>query len=107
MPIFKTMSEVLTPWFIGTEVNELPLKEEWLPTHSPGISDIDNWEQIYIQSGNIGVYAAWSPYVELYIIVHDLFVSTDYGVEVFSSSDSVSNRLKEFDIVLPTNLIWI
>jgi hypothetical protein len=113
MPIFKKTTEILSkPWndnFLN-QVHELPRKEEWLKSSPATFDDIDTWEQIYYQPGNVGIYAAWSPYVELFIIVHDLFLSQSVGVEVFSGDNASENtkyRANRLGIVIPTNTVWV
>ena len=104
MPIFKSTVDLLSnPWTNAEETVELPLKEEWLSTIAPTFDNINTWEQIYFQAGNIGVYAAWSPYVELYVIVYNLLNK----IEVFDSSENTVKRLNEFDIDLHTNTVWV
>jgi hypothetical protein len=108
MPIFRTLSEITdNPWTSGTESTSLPLQEEWLSSVPATLENIDTWEQVYSQPGNISVYAAWSPYVELYIIVYPVFLESNYGIEIYTSSEKTSERLSEFNIHLPVNTIWI
>jgi len=111
MPIFKKTSDI-QPWADDTayQTQSLPLKEEWLTTRLPSFSDIDTWEQIYYQPGNVGIYAAWSPYVELFIITHDLFLDQLAGIEIFSggdASENAKNRAKQLGIIVPTNTVWV
>jgi hypothetical protein len=107
MPIFKTTSEILHNCYAIADCAELPLKEEWLSKNTPTFDDITIWEHIYSQPGNIGVYAAWSPFVEVYVITYDLFINAPYGVEIFNSSEEIVERLAEFNIKLPTSIIWV
>jgi hypothetical protein len=63
--------------------------------------DVVMWEEIFYEGGNIGVYAAWSPYADFYIIVHNLFLSNSDGIETFFGNealDDLYNRLSDFDI---------
>jgi hypothetical protein len=113
MPIFKTTSNILSkPWDnnYSNQIQELPLKEEWLKSSVPTFKDINTWEQIYYQPGNVGIYAAWSPFVELFIIVHDLFLASEAGVEVFAGGDASENaryRASQLGISIPTNTVWV
>lgn len=73
-------------------------------------SDIKLWELVYHIPGGISVYAAWNPYTEFYIIVHDLFKNTPGGIEEFYGKDAESkvvDRLKIYGIVIPKNRVWI
>ena len=104
MPIFKTTPEILDlSWRLSNPSTIPPLKEEWLTNRTATIDDVDVWEEIYLQPGNIGVYAAWSPYTELYIIVHSLFQE----VEEYHSSTDAKLRMEEFGIELSENRIWV
>jgi hypothetical protein len=113
MPIFKTTNDILSkPWSDSSlyQTQELPIKEEWLKTNLPTFDDIDTWEEIYYQPGNVGIYAAWSPYVELFIITHDLFLNQLSGIEIFSGGDASENakhRARQLGIVVPTNTVWV
>ena len=113
MPIFKKTSDILSkPWNEGesSQVPDLPLKEEWLKPTLPTFEDIDTWEQIYYQPGNVGIYAAWSPYVELFIIVYDLFLNQPAGIEIFfgdNASKNTKNRAHQLGIDIPTNTVWV
>lgn len=73
-------------------------------------SDIRLWELIFHIPGGLSVYAAWDPYTEFYIIVHDLFKKTAEGIEEFYGPNAESNltdRLKKYGISLPKNRVWI
>jgi hypothetical protein len=90
MPVFKTIQSIFnTPWDMEIDdnsqvsVNHLPPKIIWDKEKQININDVTMWEQIYYKTGEIGIYAAWNPYGELYIIVHNLFVNTLFGVEIF------------------------
>jgi hypothetical protein len=104
MPIFKTTEELLElSWDLPSPATTIPLKEEWLINRLARIDDIDLWEEIYHQPGNIGIYAAWSPYTELYIIVHSLL----HEVEEYHLSTDAKLRMEEFGVVLSENRIWV
>lgn len=113
MPIFKTTNDILSkPWNdnLLNQIQELPLKEEWIKPNLPIFEDIVTWEQIYYQPGNVGIYAAWSPYVELFIITHDWFLNQSAGIEVFSGGDASENtkrRAQQLGITIPTNTVWV
>lgn len=103
MTVFKTTEQILNnPWDSYSDLSA-PKKYEWLESYKASFSDIEIWEQIYFQPGGIGVYAAWSPFVEIYIIVHNLFNC----VEEYRSSDETKLRLADFDICLPESRIWV
>ena len=116
MAIFKTTSEILTSVWDNkceeiTDPSDFPKRVTYQGNYnSLKLEDIETWEEIYFEEGNIGVYAAWSPYVEFYIITYNLFLDTRYGIKVFkgpSASESVIQELKKYNIQLPTNRIWV
>lgn len=113
MPIFKTTQYIFNnPWgaefdaLIPTPTSSNPPKENWKETKPPKLSDIKLWEEIYYKTGEIGIYGAWDPYTNFYIIVHNLFINTSAGIEIFSgdnADDEVWNRAKELGIELSTS----
>jgi hypothetical protein len=113
MPIFRTLTEILeNPWKTVNTAHaeltggELPPNYTWDYTNNIKYTEIDIWEQIYFQPGNIGVYAAHSPRIEMYIVVYHLFQQ----VEVFYGADSANkvwDRMSEFNIKLAIHNRWI
>ena len=108
MAILKTTQHIFNhPW--EEELVELP-SSSYLPKvnklkidSNVILSDIKLWEQIYYKKGNIGIYAAWDPYIEYYIIVHNLFINTTVGVEEFFGEDASTKtweRAREYGINL-------
>jgi hypothetical protein len=75
------------------------------------IEDIDIWEVLYEQGGGIGVYAAWEPYAEFYLVRTGwLEELAGRGIEIFygeNSQDKVFKRCKELNIPLTINKLWI
>lgn len=57
------------------------------------------WELIYFKSGVIGVYAAWQPYAEFYIITHNFHLHENF-IEQFTEADTVIKRCEELGILL-------
>jgi len=110
MYIFKTTTDILQnkwPTDSNFKVDDLPKKYHWLNEEHPTVDDIDIWEQVYSQPGNVGIYAAWSPFVEVYLIVYPQLLDTDYGIETYYSVEEVLEKAKELNINLPVNAIWI
>ena len=107
MPVFKTTDEILTNrWEVGQETTNFPRRHQWIKTRIVEFSDITTWEQIYFQPGNIGIYAAWSPYVEMYVITYNLldhytvYFGEDAGKTVFQTAHKLG-------ITLPINHVWV
>ena len=110
MTIFKTSQEILSRWqdSLGTTVR--PKKYEWLETCDPKPCDIKFWEEIYCEAGNLGVYAAYSPFVEMYLIVHLTVLEHKFSQELFygpAAEHEIIERCKDLGIVLPTRTICI
>jgi len=78
--IFQKKWEIVN---FDTAVNYPPPSEPWNKQERPNISDIEIWEQLYYQPGSIGIYAAWHPRYEFYMLVHDLFKNNEKTVEQF------------------------
>jgi hypothetical protein len=46
----------------------MPEPTEWTQARPPRVDEIDIWEVIIEMGGPVGVYAAWMPHAELYIV---------------------------------------
>ena len=106
MIILKSTAELSKNiWNKDLVASNLPKRYEWLKSNSPKFSDIDLWEEVYKQPGNFGVYAAWSPYVEFYIIV--LFLFNDMIIEQYTNLDQIVTRTNELGVDLAVSKIWV
>lgn len=133
MPIFKSTYNILVKpdedevydanWFDKPFLT-LPPKVEWSYEREMTIEDVDIWEVIAQHGGNYGVYAAWSPYAEFYLVTtgSDLRTSktmylkgvpfnynsinweTYYGP---TAVDQVRKRAAELGLLLPETKIWV
>jgi hypothetical protein len=110
MPILKSTREILdNPW-------DECLQNAIIPQNVPPqcyelltFDEIEVWEQIYFDGGNIGIYGAWKPYAEFYIITYNLFMKIPAGIEIYQGVDAGSKiwkKASELGIVLPINRIW-
>jgi hypothetical protein len=79
MPFFKTTKNILDvvdedelfdPNWFDTPFLQLPPYTTWDYKRELKIEDVDIWEVIYEQGGGVGVYAAWSPRAEFYMILN-------------------------------------
>jgi hypothetical protein len=117
MTVFKTTAEIFnTPWdnsfnavpYAGSIASH-PLRTDWLYSYGePKLSDIEVWEQIYYQGGHVGVYAAWNPYVEFYMITYNLFMHESVGIKTFygkNAGSEVLRHAKMLGVDLPLNTI--
>lgn len=109
--IFKSTYEIINqPWkdYADTSVSKRP--PSWHNKKEISIDDVVVWEQIYHQPGNIGIYVAWSPFEEFYLICYDLLAKSSAGIKTFSGKSAfieVQKVAEKFDIVLPTNTVRI
>jgi hypothetical protein len=109
MTTFKTTQEILNG-SKGISLAIPPFTYDWLYINQMSINDVDIWEEIYYQEGGIGIYAAWRPKAEFYIITHELFLEMSVGIETFygaNSGQQVWDRATELEIKLPINQNWI
>jgi hypothetical protein len=111
--LFKTTQEILTNTW-DCQVREttvhLPPKILWNQNSELTMEDVELWEQIYYQPGNVGIYAAWTPYAELYIVVYDLFMVQKQSIEIFKgsgASDNVFKKASKLGIDLSAHRIWV
>jgi len=80
-----------------------PPSEEWKLTHLPDIKDINVWEEIYYSPGVIGIYAAWDPYYEFFILDFP-FLHSNIRFKKFYGPDAstdIINAAKKYGINLP------
>ena len=117
--IFKTTEEILTAQWNDEEIRvELdPSKLEPPPPKQFGvympdlkIKDIRLWETLYYKGGSIGIYAAWDPYSEFFLITYNLFLGTSAGIEVFEGPGAIRKvylKAKELGIDLDVGEIWV
>ena len=77
MPQFKSTynilkkvdeDEVFESSWMDSDKLQLPPRIDWDYKRELFIEDIDIWEVLYQQEGSVGVYAAWCPYAEFYMI---------------------------------------
>jgi len=109
--IFKSTYEIINdPWQQKTDEVVSKVPPAWPNEKDISIQDVIVWEQIYHQPGNIGIYVAWSPYAEFYLVAYDLFTKTSAGLETFIGPDAVVQVQKiasKLNITLPENRIQI
>ena len=87
-----------------------PTKTLWHGQSNPCINDIKLWEVIYSKPNIIGVYAAWDPYVEFYIIHYPILAGIKFHHQEFfgsTASAEVHAIMQKYDIELQTHTVWI
>ena len=126
MPVFKTTVNILKI----TEEDELyninhldradiflPPTSNWDYNREMQIEDVDIWEVIYESSGGLGVYAAWAPYAEFYLITtgwKNLILSeipqNDKKIETYYGPGAQKNvllRAKQLNIPINLHKTWV
>jgi hypothetical protein len=130
MPQFKSTYNILkkvdedevfeSSWMDSDKIF-LPPKIDWDYKREMIIEDVDIWEVLHVQGGGIGVYAAWLPYAEFYMITTgpdfrnesweiNGFYYQHKNIETFygpNSQKQTFKRAKELGIDLPIYKNWI
>jgi hypothetical protein len=119
MPFFKTTYNILTNseedelfhenWMDSNTLT-LPPKINWDYKREMILEDVDIWEVIYQQSGGLGLYAAWSPYAEFYMITQDLFKIKNNSLEFFygkKASEKAYKRAVQLGMPVHINKVWV
>lgn len=130
MPIFKSTynilkkfdeDEVFNPNWMDSDTLILPPKVDWDYQREMTIEDVDIWEVLYESSEGKGLYAAWMPYAEFYIVTTGLdwknnpsvingssyqgrVIETYYGQ---GAQVKVQRRVKELEMAISLNKIWV
>jgi hypothetical protein len=114
LAVYRTTQEIFADAWEDinniSSTSQFPQREYCNSWYNLTYKDINLWELIYHIPGGISVYAAWNPYTEFYIIVHDLFKTLPCGIEQFYGSNAemqIVERLKKFGVALPENQVWI
>jgi hypothetical protein len=109
--IFKDFSEVFDPNWMDSDKIILPPKTNWDYQREMRFEDVNIWEVIHEQSGAVGVYAAWDPYAEFYLIRAGwLKESQGHGFETYygqGAQKQVQKRMKELNIPFSIYQHWV
>lgn len=97
--IFKGTEEYFDENWMDTPFLQLPDHDAWDYSRELHIEDIDLWEVITEMSGITGLYAAFLPYAEFYMIINRTIIdSTYYGK---GSDEYAAKRCDELGIPYP------
>lgn len=106
MPRFKSTQNIIKdnfeefdPNWIDKPFLELPPYMPWDRSRELQIEDVDLWEVITEMSGPSGLYAAWLPYEEFYMIVSGGKIDSTYYGE--GSDKHAAQRCDELKIPYP------
>jgi hypothetical protein len=107
--IFKDLEEVFESKWMDSNKVEVPPHPEWDYSRELQLEDVDIWEVIYEQGGGVGVYAAWCPYAEFYLVRTGWWnvpndIETYYGK---GAQKTVQKRMADLGIPYITNKIWV
>jgi hypothetical protein len=109
--IFKDFGEVFDINWMDSDKVVYPPKYDWDYARELQVEDVDIWEVIYEQGGAVGVYAAWCPYAEFYLVrVGWQKEAQGWGAETYygpGAQKRVQARMKELGIPFFTNKIWV
>lgn len=130
MPSFKTTHQILSGYgeyfdenWMDSDTLVLPPKEMWDYQRELKIEDVNIWE-VLMEPWDIGVYAAWDPYAEFYLIrfdkdyrnpkvdwqqnvldgIRNFDFETHYGA---GSDQAVQKRLKELNVQFLPHKKWV
>lgn len=128
MPFFKTTYNILVKSDEDELFNEnwmdsdtliIPPYKKWDYKREMEIEDVNIWEVIYEASNGIGVYAAYDPYAEFYMITTgftekskeigiflypEKIIETHYGGNVQAK---VQKRISDLNIPISLKKIWV
>lgn len=119
MPFFKTTQDIFKePWrseltdhnIFDKPFASFPPSAPWDYKRELKIEDVDIWEEIYFGGGGDGLYAAWMPYAEFYMITIKIHNINNGSIETFygkNASSSAHKRCLELGFPIFLNKIWI
>jgi len=120
MPFFRSTKDILkTPWedevfnpnWMDTNKPYLPPRIEWDYQREMKIEDVDIWEQIHLESNGLGLYAAWTPYAEFYLITHRYFADDmSYRLETFYGPGAMKkayDRAQSLGMYISVSKMWV
>lgn len=117
MPFFKTtynifndFGEHFDPNWMDSDKLILPERKNWDYKREMKLEDVELWEVVYQKGGGWGVYAAWLPYAEFYLIRPGFWNELRNGFETYygpGAQQAVQRRMHELDMQFTTNKIWV
>lgn len=130
MPFFRSTYNILTKpdedevWHwthTDRDTAYLPPKTDWDYQRELTIEDVNIWEVLIESSGGIGIYAAWDPHAEFYLVTTGFdfsqevrivdgrpydhrIIETYYGQ---GAAEKVIKRAKELKLPIKENQYWV
>lgn len=109
--IFVDLEEVFDENWMDSDKVILPPNPKWDYSRELRVEDVDIWEVICEQGGAVGLYAAWCPYAEFYLLrVGFDAESKGYGFETYygpGAQKIIQKRIKELGIYVESKNIWV
>ena len=109
--IFKTNGEEVTQssWLTGENKIHTPKTDKWDYKRELVVEDIEIWEALYEDSWGLGIYAAYRPYAEFYMIKYTNITGVDvldtfYGA---GSQDKIIKFMVENNIPFQLQKVWV
>jgi hypothetical protein len=105
--IFKDNGEYFNPDWMNYDTIQTPPKKNWDYKEELTIEKVNLWE--VIAEASWGVYAAWDPYAEFYMVVPPYWENKN-SLEVYygkGASFQIAKRMKELGFAVPKNKIWV
>jgi len=118
MPLYRTNKDIFVTggeevpdkfWFDRENVLYTPKTGKWDYKRELTVDNIEIWEAIYEDSWGLGIYAAYEPYAEFYMIKHVNYqgttvLDTYYGA---GAQDKIIKYMIENNIPFSTHKIWV
>jgi hypothetical protein len=87
-----------------------PPTVNWKYDREIKIEDVEIWEQICYKTGGIGLYAAYLPYAEFYIVTGKWIQQKSGNIECFygpGSMQAAYRRAKELGMIVAVKETWV
>ena len=96
--MLKRTDDIINNLWCVNPITPVVVKKPLLKKQPNEISfeDVDIWEEIYLEKGNIGIYAAYDPYSEYFMIIYQNIPLKEF----YTSENEVVARAKELGIPL-------
>lgn len=125
MPTFRTTEQIKQGWgeffdenWMDSPTLVLPPKQSWAYHREMRIEDVNVWE-VVAEPWAVGIYAAWDPYAEFYLVRLEKFYAGDgwyiHGPRNFDfetyygagANEAIKKRMKELNIPFQTTDVWV
>ena len=86
----KNDGEVFDQNWMNYNSVQMPPSTIWLEKRPLKVEEVDIWEVVSESSGPVGVYAAWCPYDELYVVTKNWRIVAEF------SGVNANERLEQY-----------